>query len=109
MLHGCWLARECVIYALIRTVRCHAALIEDLTKIDKYEHVLTARLQSHPLERRYGQFDATAEGTFWFPYEKWNLVKNIENKNSPQRKLRLRTLSHFKHRNRGLSGHESYH
>ena len=41
--------------ALRRTLRCHAALIEDLLN-DKYDYVLTSRLQSDALERRYGQY-----------------------------------------------------
>lgn len=42
--------------ALIRTVQCHAALVEELLHEDNYNFVLTSRFQSDPLERRYGQY-----------------------------------------------------
>lgn len=50
--------------ALIRTIRCHAALAEDLLTEDNYSYVLTARLQSDPLERRYGQYRQMSGGKF---------------------------------------------
>ena len=40
--------------ALVRTLRCHAQLIEDLLE-DGYLFVLTAQFQSDPLERRFCQ------------------------------------------------------
>ena len=40
--------------ALRRTLLCHAALIEDLLKIDCYKFILTARFQSDPIEWRFG-------------------------------------------------------
>ena len=49
--------------ALKRTLRCQAALIEDLLS-DGYEYVLTARFQSDPLERRYGQYRQMSGGRF---------------------------------------------
>ena len=49
--------------ALKRTLRCHAALIEDLLSED-YDFVLTARFQSDPLERRYGQYRQMSGGRF---------------------------------------------
>jgi hypothetical protein len=49
--------------ALRRTLRCHAALIEDLLN-DGYDFVLTARFQSDPLERRYGQYRQMSGGRF---------------------------------------------
>ena len=49
--------------ALRRTLRCHAALIEDLLN-ENYEYVLTARFQSDPLERRYGQYRQMSGGCF---------------------------------------------
>ena len=39
---------------LIRTLRCLAALIEDLLETQQYEYVLTARFQSDPLEKLAG-------------------------------------------------------
>ena len=41
--------------ALIRTLRCQASLNEDLFD-DGYDFILTARFQSDPLERRFGQY-----------------------------------------------------
>ena len=49
--------------ALRRTLRCHAALIEDLLN-DKYDYVLTSRLQSDALEHRYGQYRQMSGGRF---------------------------------------------
>jgi hypothetical protein len=49
--------------ALRRTLRCHAALIEDLLR-DGYKYVQTARFQSDPLERRYGQYRQMSGGRF---------------------------------------------
>ena len=49
--------------ALKRTLRCHAALIEDLLT-HGYTFVLTARFQSDPLERRYGQYRQMSGGRF---------------------------------------------
>ena len=47
----------------MRTLLCHAALIEDLLT-EGYNFVLTARLQSDPLERRYGQYRQMSGGRF---------------------------------------------
>jgi hypothetical protein len=49
--------------ALRRTLRCHAALIEDLLS-SGYDFVLTSRFQSDPLERRYGQYRQMSGGRF---------------------------------------------
>ena len=49
--------------ALKRTLRCHASLIEDLLS-EGYDFVLTARFQSDPLERRYGQYRQMSGGRF---------------------------------------------
>ena len=49
--------------ALRRTLRCHAALIEDLLH-EGYKFVLTSRFQSDPLERRYGQYRQMSGGRF---------------------------------------------
>ena len=50
--------------ALTRTLRCRAALIEDLLETQQYEYVLTARFQSDPLEKRYGQYRQMSGGRF---------------------------------------------
>ena len=47
--------------ALIRTLRCQASLIEDLLD-DGYDFILTARFQSDPLERRFGQYRQMSGG-----------------------------------------------
>lgn len=49
--------------AFVRTLLCHAALIEDLLT-EGYDFVLTARFQSDPLERRYGQYRQMSGGRF---------------------------------------------
>lgn len=49
--------------AFSRTLRCHAALIEDLLSED-FDFVMTARFQSDPLERRYGQYRQMSGGRF---------------------------------------------
>ena len=41
--------------ALIETLRCQASLIEDLLD-DGYDFILTARFQTDPLERLFGQY-----------------------------------------------------
>lgn len=49
--------------AMIQTLRCQASLIEDLL-FDGYDFVLTARFQSDPLEKRYGQYRQMSGGRF---------------------------------------------
>ena len=49
--------------ALRRTLRCHAALIEYLFQ-DGYKFILTARFQSDPIERRFGQYRQMSGGRF---------------------------------------------
>ena len=49
--------------ALIRTLRCQASLIEDLLD-DGYDFILTARFQSEPLERQFGQYRQMSGGRF---------------------------------------------
>ena len=49
--------------ALTRTLRGHAQLIEDLLD-DGFDYVLTARFQSDPLERRFGQYRQMSGGRF---------------------------------------------
>ena len=49
--------------ALQRTLRCHASLIDDLHS-EGYDFVLTARFQSDPLEKRYGQYRRMSGGRF---------------------------------------------
>ena len=49
--------------AFVRTLRCHACLIEDLLS-DGFSFVLTARFESDPIERRYGQYRQMSGGRF---------------------------------------------
>lgn len=49
--------------ALVRTLRCHASLIEDLLS-EGQQYVLTARFQSDPIERRFGQYRQMSGGRF---------------------------------------------
>ena len=49
--------------ALIRTILCHAALIEELLD-EGYRYILTSRFQSDPLERRFGQYRQISGGRF---------------------------------------------
>ena len=49
--------------ALTRTLRGQAALIEDLLS-EGYKYILTARFQSDPLERRFGQYRQMSGGRF---------------------------------------------
>ena len=49
--------------ALIRTLRAQAQLIEDLLD-EGYKFVMTARFQSDPQERRFGQYRQMSGGRF---------------------------------------------
>ena len=49
--------------ALIRTLLCHAALIEELLD-ERNKYIFTSRFQSDPLERRFGQYRQTSGGRF---------------------------------------------
>ena len=49
--------------ALQRTLLCQASLIEDLLS-DGFNFVLTARFQSDPIERRFGQYRQMSGGRF---------------------------------------------
>ena len=50
--------------ALITTLRGTAALIEDLFEDDSYQFILTARLQTDPLERNFGKVRPMSGGRF---------------------------------------------
>ena len=47
-------------FTLLRTLRCYAALIDDVLSIR--QDVLTARFQSEPIERRFGQYSQMSSG-----------------------------------------------
>ena len=63
--------------ALVRTLKCHASLIEDLLQDGNYQYVLTARFQSDPLERRYGQYRQMSGEVFWSRSEKLHAQKKF--------------------------------
>ena len=48
---------------LIRTLLCHAALIEEVLD-EGYRYIPTSRFQSDPLERRFGQYRQMSVGRF---------------------------------------------
>ena len=50
--------------ALITTLRATASLIEDLFKDESYHYILTARLQTDPLERHFGKVRQMSGGRF---------------------------------------------
>lgn len=62
--------------AMVQTLRCQAALIEDLLS-EGYEFVLTARFQSDPLERRYGQYRQMSGGRFLISAKDASRSENI--------------------------------
>ena len=49
--------------AFVRTLKCHALLIEDLLA-EVYDFILTSRFQSDPLKRRFGQYRQISSGRF---------------------------------------------
>ena len=51
--------------ALVRTLRAHANLIEELLFEEGYDFVLSVRLQSDPLERRFSQYRQMSGGHFF--------------------------------------------
>ena len=62
--------------ALIHTAKCQAALIEDLLS-EGYEYVMTARFQSDPLEKRYGQYRQMSGGRFLVSVKDVSRSENI--------------------------------
>lgn len=50
-------------HALRHTLRCQASLIEDLLH-DGYDFILTAKFQSDPIEKRFGQYRQMSGGRF---------------------------------------------
>ena len=63
--------RECPMFtltaqtsnAMLKTLRSHAALVEELL-LDGYLFVMTGRLQSDPIERRFSQYRQMSGGRF---------------------------------------------
>ena len=63
--------------ALIQTLRCHASLIEDLLSSGSYDFVLTAKLQSDPIERRFSQYRQMSGGRFLVSLKDVNCSEKI--------------------------------
>ena len=68
--------------AMITTLRCSAMLVNDLLN-EGYSYVLSARLQSDPLERYYGRIRQMSGGRF---------LVSLAEMNSSQRIILLRSL-----------------
>ena len=62
--------------ALVRTLRYHAALIEYLQS-NGQEFVSTARFQSDPIERRFGQYRQMSGGRFLISEKDINISEKI--------------------------------
>ena len=62
--------------AIVRTLRGQASLLEDLLP-EGYDFILTARLQSDPLERRFGQYRQMSGGRFLVSLKDTNCSENI--------------------------------
>ena len=69
-------------FALRRTLRCYAALIEDLLA-EGFDFVLPVRFQSDALERRYGQYRQMSGGRF---------LVSLKNVNCSEKILRIKSL-----------------
>ena len=63
--------------AMILTLKCHAALIEDLLSSPKYNYVLTARFQSDPIERRFSRYRQMSGGRFLVSWKDVNQSEAI--------------------------------
>ena len=63
--------------AMVKTLRSHASLIEDLLDSGHYDYVLTARFQSDPIEKRYGQYRQMSGGRFLVSLREVNCSENI--------------------------------
>ena len=51
-------------YALVLTLRAQSGLIKELLS-EGYDFVMTSRLQSDPIERRFSQYRQMSGGGFW--------------------------------------------
>ena len=69
--------------ALVRTLRAHANLIEELLFEEGYDFVLLVRLQSDPLERRFSQYRQMSGGRF---------LVSLREVNSSEKILKCRAL-----------------
>ena len=68
--------------AFIRTLLCHASLIEDLLE-EGYEFVLTSRFQSDPIERRFAQYQQMSRGRF---------LVGLKDVTSPEKIIKIKNL-----------------
>ena len=69
--------------ALRRTLRFHAALIEDVLH-EGYKFVLTSQFQSDPLERRYGQYRQMSE--------RWSFLVGLKDISCLKKILKIKSL-----------------
>ena len=67
----------------MRTLRAHANLIEELLFEERYSFVLSVRLQSDPLERRFSQYRQMSGGRF---------LVSLREVNSSEKILKCRAL-----------------
>ena len=68
--------------AFVRTLKCHATLIEDLLA-EGYDFIMTSRFQSDPLERRFGQYRQISGGRF---------LVGLREATSSEKIIKLKTL-----------------
>ena len=68
--------------AFVRTLKCHASLIEDLLA-EGYDFIMTSRFQSDPLERRFGQYRQISGGRF---------LVGLREATSSEKIIKLKTL-----------------
>ena len=66
----------------MRTLKCHATLIEDLLA-EGYDFIMTSRFQSDPLERRFGQYRQISGGRF---------LVGLREATSSEKIIKLKTL-----------------
>ena len=66
----------------VRTLRCHASLIEDLFA-KEYDFIMTSRFQSDPLDRQFGQYRQMSGGRF---------LVGLREATSSEKIIKLKTL-----------------
>ena len=68
--------------AFVRTLKCHASLIEDLLA-EGYDFIMASRFQKGPLERRFGQYRQMSGGRF---------LVGLREATSSEKTIKLKTL-----------------
>ena len=69
-------------YALVLTLRAQSGLIKELLS-EEYDFVMTIRLQSDPIERRFSQYRQRSGGSF---------LVSLREVTNPERIIRCRSL-----------------